>query len=180
MKQILLLASLWIAFASCTKSNPAKDNYENLLTGEWAITDYTVRFEKLPGVDSVYDIYRNFDTCRYDDKIAFRANYKGAQFAGKNNCAGELDSTVFDWKLSDNQTKLILNNAQYTIGNFGKSTITFPPVEYIEAKITKINSRSFTITYDKTFQEWIPTSPNPGEGIFVEQTFYFTQVFTKR
>ncbi len=180
MKQLLFCASLMIAFASCKKSSTsAVENNEILRSGNWRMKAFTVKFEKTPGVDSVYDIFKKFDTCRSDDYITFGENFKGIQFSSKLKCGGELDETPFEWELRNNQKVLMLNNAQYTIGNVSEIPITPTGKDYVEATISKINKKSFTINYSTTAQVYGSLFPVSDTGVFVEKTFYFTQTFEK-
>ena len=172
MKQILFCLSLLVALASCTKSSAPLDNSTILRSGNWKATAYTVKYQ-MYGVDTVYDIYKNMDTCRYDDYLTFDSSYKGAQYSATKKCGGELDVMNFDWALKDNQTTLVLNNAQYTIGYWKATPELQKGNEYVEAKITKINAKSFTITYQTTLMPpALPPYPYP-------VTLYFTHTFTK-
>ncbi len=166
MKQLLFVgASIMLFAASCTKSSTsAVANQEILTVGKWRTTAYYVKFEIAPGVDSVFDIYKNWDTCRSDDYITFAANYKGVEHSGGLKCSSELDDNTIEWELRSNQSVLMLNNAIYTTGK-----------EYVEAKITKINQKSFTITYSKEGQFALPTVPITYKDV----TFYYTHTFTK-
>lgn len=182
MKQIIFCASMLLAFASCTKPSTAvSENSDILRTGKWKMTAFTVKYLKdpmVPGVDSVYDIYKNMDTCRKDDYITFEENYVGIQYSGTKKCASELNEMPFDWKLSNNEKTLMMNNAQYTIGNTDKIPVTPIGKEYVEATITKMNKKSMTLTYQTTYN--VLYQPVPLEkGTWVPVTFYFTQVFEK-
>lgn len=179
MKQIILGLSVLLALASCTKSSTsATENSEILRTGKWRITAYTYKYEMSPGVDTVIDVYNKRDTCYSDDYITFDSSYKGMQHSGKLKCSGELDEMEFEWQLKDNQKTLILNNAQFTIGNINKAAAATNGKEYVEAKIAKINKKSMTLTYQSTMQVLIqPDKTVP--GVFSDTTVFFTQTFEK-
>ncbi|HTN16587.1 MAG TPA: hypothetical protein VL092_02830 [Chitinophagaceae bacterium] len=180
MKQLLYCAILMLSLASCTKSSTqATENSEILRSGKWQIKEFTVKYT-YNDKDSVYDIYRNMDTCRLDDYLTFGEAYHGAQFSEKKKCGGELDEMPFDWKLMDNQKILVMNNAQYTIGAIANKNVFLPGMEYVEAKIQKINKKSMTITYSNTLPKvYFPRTPLSDTGIFVSMTYYFTQTFEK-
>ncbi|MBL7711391.1 MAG: hypothetical protein JNL13_02960 [Chitinophagaceae bacterium] len=179
MKQLLYCAILMLSLASCTKSSTqATENSEILRSGKWQMKEYTVKYT-YSDKDTVYDIYRNMDTCRLDDYLTFEGNYKGAQFSGTKKCSGELDEMPFQWKLMDNQKTLVLNNAQYTIGAIGNKNVFLPGMEYVEAKIVKINKRSMTISYSNTIQDGYFPKPPSDTGFFISTTYYFTQTFEK-
>jgi hypothetical protein len=164
MKQILFCVSLVLAFASCTKTSSTPENTDYLRGNKWKMTAYSVKFQYYPGVDSVYDIYKKFDSCRYDDYITFQENFKGAQYMSTKKCSGDLDSLLFDWELRDNQTVLMMNNAPYTTGK-----------EYVEAKISKISKSTLTITYESIF--YVPSVTLP--ITFRPETYHYTQTFTR-
>jgi hypothetical protein len=69
-----------------------------------------------------------------------------------------------------------LNNAQYTIGNTDPSSPD--GLEYVVARIIRMNKKSMTITYSKKFEILFQPSPTE-EGEFVETTVFFTQTFEK-
>lgn len=179
MKQILLFASLLVILASCNKSSiSAVENDTILREGKWKISGYTVKFV-YSGKDSVYDIYKKMDTCRMDDYITFEDNHTGIQFSGTKTCGSELKEMPFQWELRDNQSVLVMNNAQYTIGNVDKIPVTPVGKEYVEAKIKKINKQSMTLTYETTVKVLVGPIPPATEGTFQEVTFYFTQTFDR-
>jgi hypothetical protein len=179
MKQLLYCAVLMLSLASCTKSSTqATDNSEILRSGKWQVKEFTVKYT-YADKDTVYDIYRNMDTCRLDDYLTFGEAYKGIQFSEKKKCGGELDETPFEWKLMDNQKTLVLNNAQYTIGSITNKNVFLPGMEYVEAKIVKINKRSMTISYSHTISDGYFEEPLSDTGIFISTTYYFTQTFEK-
>lgn len=168
-----------LSLASCTKSSTkATENSEILRSGKWQIKEFTVKYT-YNDKDSVYDIYRNFDTCRLDDYLTFEGDYKGSQFSGAKKCSGELDEMPFQWKLMDNQKTLVLNNAQYTIGAIANKNVFLPGMEYVEAKIQKINKKSMTISYSNTLPKVYFPAPPSDTGVFVSMTYYFTQTFEK-
>lgn len=177
MKHIILALSVLLAFASCTKSSTsATENSEILRVGKWRIKAFTYKYEISPGVDTVIDVLKGRDTCFSDDYVTFGSGYKGIQHSAQLKCSGELDEMPFEWQLRDNQKTLIMNNAQYTIGNTNPASPN--GLEYVEAKIAKMNKKSMTITYQKTMQVLVQPVITV-EGYFVEATVYFTQTFEK-
>lgn len=180
MKQIILGLSIILGLASCKKSSTsATENSEILRTGKWRITAYTYKYEKTPGVDTVIDVFNKRDTCYSDDYITFDSSYKGIQHSAKLKCAGELDEMEFDWQLRDNQKTLVLNNAQFTIGNINKGPVATNGKEFVEAKIAKINKKSMTLTYDTKLEVLVDLRPAIDTTYFVKTTVYFTQTFEK-
>jgi hypothetical protein len=180
MKQIIFGLSVLLTLASCTKSSTsATENSEILRAGKWRITAFTYKYEKAPGVDTVIDVLNKRDTCYSDDYITFDSSYKGIQHSAKLKCAGELDEMEFDWQLKDNQKTLVLNNAQYTIGNINKGPVATIGKEYVEAKIAKMNKKSMTLTYETKTQILVDLRPTIDTTYFMEGTVYFTQTFEK-
>lgn len=179
MKQLILALSVLLSITSCTKSSTsATENNEILRSGKWRITAYTYKYELEPGKDTVVDVFTKRDTCYSDDYITFDSSYKGTQYSEKLKCGGELSEMSFEWLLKNNQKTLVLNNAQYTIGNTNMSASSTNGFEYVEAEISKINKKSMTITYEKTVQILVQPIVTV-EGTFVEKTVKFTQTFTK-
>ncbi|MDI9319609.1 MAG: lipocalin family protein [Phycisphaerales bacterium] len=164
MKQLLYCLSFLLLLASCTKTSSTTENTTILRSSKWKMTAYTAKFQFIVGVDSVYDIYKNYDSCRYDDYITFDSSYHGLQYSNTKKCGAELDQTSFDWELRNNQTVLMLNNAQYTTNKV-----------YLEAKIAKINKSTMTITYDDIVYVPIATFPIT----FRPEPIYYTQTFSK-
>lgn len=178
MKQILLCASLLMMLVSCSKSSSDGPTNDSMLrAGKWKTTAYTVRYSE-GGVENVIDLMIKRDTCRTDDYIIFDSSYSGNQANGTLMCGSELANTPFEWSLKDNQKTLIFNNAQYTLGV--APIVGVNGLEYVEAKITKLSSKSLTITYDyeiDSVQVTTPTDP-PVPYTIAHAHFYFTQVFT--
>lgn len=180
MKQIILGLSVLLALASCTKSSTsATENSEILRTGKWRIKAYTYKYELSPGVDTVIDVFNKRDTCYSDDYITFDSSYKGIQHSAQLKCSGELDEMEFEWQLKDNQKTLMLNNAQFTIGNINKTAAATNGKEYVEAKIAKINKKSMTLTYDTEIEVFVDLRPTIDTTYFLKSKVYFTQTFEK-
>lgn len=179
MKQIILALSVILALGACTKSSTSvNETSEILRVGKWRMTAYTYKYEKTPGVDTVIDVMLKRDTCYSDDYLTFDSSYNGNQHSAQLKCAGELDQMPFNWELKDNQKTLILNNAQFTIGNISSTSTPTKGLEYVEAKITKMNKKSMTITYQNKVE--ILFQPDKTvEGTFIETTLYYTQTFEK-
>lgn len=179
MKQIILALSIILAFGACTKTSTSiNETSEILRVGKWRMTAYTYKYELAPGVDTVIDVMNKRDTCYSDDYLTFDSSYNGNQHSAQLKCAGELDQMPFNWQLKDNQKTLILNNAQFTIGNISKTSSPTKGLEYVEATITKMNKKSMTISYQNNVQILIQPDKT-AEGYFVETTLYYTQTFTK-
>lgn len=179
MKQIILALSVILALGACTKSSTsATETSEILRVGKWRMTAYTYKYEYKPGVDTVIDVMKKRDTCYSDDYLTFDSSYNGNQHSAKLKCAGELDEMPFNWELKDNQKTLILNNAQFTIGNVSKTSTPTKGFEYVEAKITKMNKKSMTITYQNKVEVLVQPDKTM-EGYFIETTIFYTQTFEK-
>ncbi len=180
MKQIIFAVSVLLAFASCTKSSTSTIQNDAIFrSGKWRMKSYTYRYEYTPGRDTVIDVFTKRDTCYSDDYLTFDSSYSGAQHTGVLKCAGELDQIPFKWQLKDNQKTLILNDAHFTFGNTSLTNSPTKGIEYVEASITKINNKSFTITYDMSANVLVDMRPAIDTTYFVDATVYFTQTFEK-
>jgi hypothetical protein len=167
---ILLLGALVLTLSACTKSENTLETTDILRTGKWKISAYTVKFQYLPGKDTVYDLMKSLGDCRSDDFLEFKSDYKGIQNTAVKKCGSESTEMPFDWELRKNGKILMINNAQYTIGNVPSLPYTPVGKEYVEAEIKKINKATMTITYETVWQTGVATPP---------MTFYFTQTFVK-
>jgi hypothetical protein len=172
----LLMALAVVALASCTKSENSKQPADTLRASKWMMNTFTMKYDYM-GTETVLDLYNAMDTCYFDDYYEFGENFEGFISTGTKKCGSESNKMSFDWELRNNNKTLMINNAQYMIGNANSSTLSIPGgnplpagMEYVEATVKKLSASTLTITYSYV-RQYAPSVPST--------TYFFTQTFNR-
>ncbi len=137
-----LLASAFamLTLASCKKED-APPKTELLTTGAWRIASFV-----LTQGSSTYDHYDNMYACEKDDYLVFKKEGALEYNAGAGKCdADQAQVYTTTWRLTENETKIIMDGDTATISSLTVSELTINAL---------IETRNGTATSVKTFKNF--------------------------
>lgn len=111
MKYIILFLSVIVVFASCTEQtvDVPESRQDMLIKAQWQLIGIEVTARDTFGIDTTY-AWALLD-CKKDDKLEFKANFKGIHHTGDARCYyNETDQYAFTWELTNNGNNLGMYN----------------------------------------------------------------------
>ncbi|MBS1771677.1 MAG: hypothetical protein JST82_02365 [Bacteroidetes bacterium] len=157
MKNCLLLLSVLLMVASCTKKEAAQTKQEILRANKWSIDNEKLTYYNSVGGDS--DSYNwglpPNDTkpdCIKDDVIEFKDNYDGIHNTGGDKCkTSETDQIQFKWGVManekhENDKKMYIYGLYSLLGQDANGDVEFQDDKVIFSYPRQIPNGSGTIT----------------------------------
>lgn len=171
MRYSLLILSAFLVISSCTKVEEPISKQDKLRAEKWILDVGFIRvIQKADGGAVPYSIDRktkmDIPECRQDDVLVFRDGYEGAHVPGEKTCSiNETSDMEFRWGLTDNDTKMFINDAKeyFTVD--------------VDAEIIEFYDDKFAIKYSSYLDKAVTNGDDA--TVWLRDTTIYTMYFKK-